>query len=294
MFFGLDTIDQVQVVTSGAQAEFGRALGGYVNMVTKSGGNQLHGDLYGYFRNHRLNAANPLSNQRLPLTQSQYGASAGGPAVENRTFYFANFEQRLLNQSGLITISPANAAIINTRVASPISTGLYPNPVKNANFLANIDHQLTKKDAFSARYSVYSVESRHSRSAGALNAVSASSNLDSTDHTLAFGNVATFSERTVNETRGQIATANLQALPTDPIGPAISIAGVATMGTASGSPTGRQNRLYEIADNFSRHSGTHAFRAGADFLFNDLTITYPRSARGAYSLSSLANFLNGQ
>jgi hypothetical protein len=78
----------LQVVTSGGQAELGRALGGYISVVTKSGTNTLHGDLYGYFRNQRLNAANPLSNTRLPVTQAQYGASLGGPVIRDRTFYF--------------------------------------------------------------------------------------------------------------------------------------------------------------------------------------------------------------
>ena len=94
IFYGLDVVDEFQVVTSGGQAEFGRALGGYVNMVTKSGTNALHGDIYGYFRNQRFNAANALSNTALPMTQTQYGASLGGPVVRDRTFYFANFEQR--------------------------------------------------------------------------------------------------------------------------------------------------------------------------------------------------------
>jgi hypothetical protein len=103
IFYGLDVVNEFQVVTSGGQAEFGRALGGYMNVITKSGTNGLHGDLYGYFRNSRLNAANALSNTVLPLTQAQYGASLGGPVFRDRTFYFVNFEQRELNQSGLIT-----------------------------------------------------------------------------------------------------------------------------------------------------------------------------------------------
>ncbi|MBV9441074.1 MAG: carboxypeptidase regulatory-like domain-containing protein, partial [Acidobacteriaceae bacterium] len=56
-FYGLDIVNEFQVVTSGGQAEFGRALGGYVNIVTKSGTNSLHGDAYGYLRNQRFDAA---------------------------------------------------------------------------------------------------------------------------------------------------------------------------------------------------------------------------------------------
>jgi hypothetical protein len=60
IFYGLDMVNEFQVVTSGGQAEFGHALGGYMSVVTKSGTNTLHGDLYGYFRNQRLNAANSM------------------------------------------------------------------------------------------------------------------------------------------------------------------------------------------------------------------------------------------
>ena len=93
------------MVTSGGQAELGRALGGYVNVVTKSGTNAARGDLYGYFRDDRFNAPNALLDRRrhkLPMSQKQYGASLGGPIVRDRTFFFANFEQRQLDQSGLV------------------------------------------------------------------------------------------------------------------------------------------------------------------------------------------------
>ncbi len=143
------------------------------------------------------------------------------------------------------------------------------------------------------RYSLYHVSSDNSRGAGGLNAVTASAGLDDTDQTMAVSNVATLSTHSVNETRGQFTYSTLSALPTDPIGPAVTISGVATFGTLSGSPTGRRNQLYEIADNFSHQQGAHALRAGVDFLYNDCTITYPRSVRGSYSFSSLANFLSG-
>jgi hypothetical protein len=299
IFYSLDVVSEFQVVTSGGQAELGRAMGGYINMVTKSGTNDLHGDLYGYFRNQRLNAANPLSNTKLPSTQAQYGASIGGPVLHDRTFYFANFEQRQLNQSGLITIAPPSVGAIDTRLdavgyqGARIATGLFPNPVHNSNVLAKLDHQFKGSDQFSVRYSLYDVHSDNSRGAGALNAVTTSAGLDNTDQTVAVSNVATLSPRTVNETRGQFTYSSLRALPTDPIGPAVSIAGVASFGTLSGSPTGRLNSLYEIADSISHQEGAHAFRAGVDFLYNDSTIAFPRSIRGSYSFSSLANFLQG-
>lgn len=298
-FYGLDTVEEMQVVTSGAQAEFGRALGGFVNVVTKSGTNAVTGELYGYARNQRFNAANPLSNGKLPMTQAQYGASVGGPVVRDRTFYFGNFEQRQLHQSGLTTITPANVALISARLdevgyqGARVSTGIYPNPVAMTNGFAKLDHQFTRRDTASVRYSLYDVNSRNSRGAGGLNAPSASSDLRDTDHTLAIGNIFALSPRVVNETRGQFASSDLNAEPSDPAGPAVSIAGVATFGRLSGSPTGRKNRLYEAVDNFSIRAGAHTLRAGVDFLYNDNVITFPRAMRGSYSFPSMASFLSG-
>jgi hypothetical protein len=297
--YGVDAVDQFQVVTSGGQAELGRALGGYINVVTKSGTNSLHGDVYDYVRDDRFNATHALSGTRLPMHQHQYGAGIGGPIVRDRTFFFSNFEQRRLDQSGLVTISPANVTAVNTRLTavgyqgSPITTGVYPNPIDSTNVLAKIDHQFNGRDQFGVRYSLYDVASTNSRGAGALNAPTASAGLDNVDRSLAFSNTLTISSRTVNETRAQFAYGDLDAPPTDPIGPAVSIAGVASFGTLSGSPIRRVNRLYQFVDNLSHQAGPHALRVGVDVVYNDDTITYPRALRGAYTFSSLANFLAG-
>jgi outer membrane receptor protein involved in Fe transport len=297
--YGVDAVDQFQVVTSGGQAELGRALGGYVNVVTKSGTNALRGDLYGYFRDDAFNANNALSGTKLPMSQKQYGGSLGGPLLRDRTFFFANVEQRRLDQSGLATISDANVDAINARLAAvgypgaPVTTGIYANPVHSVNLLGKVDHQFNGKDQVSVRYSLYDVDSRNSRGAGALNAPSASAGLSNRDQTIAFSNTLTLSSSTVNETRAQIAHGHLEALPTDPIGPSVSIAGVASFGTLSGSPTGRLNTMYQIVDNLSHQAGAHALRVGVDFLYNDDTVTFPRSIRGGYTFASLAAFLSG-
>ena len=76
---GVDAVEQLQVVTSGGQAELGRALGGFVNVITRSGTNVFHGDVYGFFRDRALNAPNALTGTRLPMTQTQAGGSLGGP-----------------------------------------------------------------------------------------------------------------------------------------------------------------------------------------------------------------------
>src|SRR5262245_52852583 len=297
--YSVDAVDQFQVVTSGGQAELGRALGGYVNVVTKSGTNTAHGDLYGYFRDDALNAANALTNQTLPMSQQQYGVSLGGPVVRNRTFYFANVEQRNLDQTGLVTVAPQTVNDINaalTAVRYPgaaVTTGIYPNPVNTTNFLGKLDHQVSGNDFLGARYSLYRATSSNARGAGGTATPSASSGLDNTDHAFAFSNTLTLSSRTVNETRAQFVHGDLKAYPPDAVGPSVNIAGVASFGTLSGSPHRRVNRMLQIVDNISHQAGPHALRAGVDVLFNDDEITYPRSIRGSYTFASLPNFLSG-
>jgi hypothetical protein len=296
--FGVDAVEQFQVVTGGGQAELGRALGGYINVVTRSGTNVRHGTLYGFFRDDAFNGRNALTHTKLPMDQQQFGASLGGPIARNRTFYFANVERKLLDQTGVATVTPENVPIINARLAQigyrglPVTTGIYANPVHATNVLAKVDHQLGR-DQLSVRYALYDVRSANARGVGALNAPSGSTGLDNVDHSLAVGNVWTLSSNTVNETRVQVAQGDLQAYSTDQIGPQVSIAGVATFGTFSSSPTRRENTMVQIVDNVSHRAGAHALRGGVDFLYNDDTITFLRTFRGSYTFSSLANFLSG-
>ncbi len=145
----------------------------------------------------------------------------------------------------------------------------------------------------SVRYSLYDVTSRNSRGAGGLSAPSASAGLDNRDQAIAFSNTLTLGARTVNETRAQFTNSNLLALPTDPVGPAVSIAGVASFGTFPSSPQGRLNRMLQIANTVSQQRGGHALRAGVDFIYNDDSIRFPRAERGSYAFASLATFLAG-
>ncbi len=135
--FGVDAIEQFQVVTSGGQAELGRALGGYVNVVTRSGTNTLHGTGYGFFRDDTFNGKNALTGTKLPMDQQQFGASLGGPLVREPHFLLCERRDRSdLEQTGFVTITPANVTAINSPLdqakgyqGQRVATGVYPNPV---------------------------------------------------------------------------------------------------------------------------------------------------------------------
>jgi hypothetical protein len=258
-YYSEEVIDQFQVVTSGGIAEFGRASGGVVNILTKSGTNDLRGSLYGFFRNQRFDARNPIAPTKDLLTQAQYGFSLGGPLHRDRTFFFSNFEQTRRNYSAVVTVEPGSANAINNRLravnyAGPlISTGVVPASFDATNFFTRIDHSINQRNLLSARYSLYHINAVNSRSVGGLNAVSRGTGLDNTDQTLVVSNVTTISSRTLNEARVQYTNSRLDAPVNDPIGPAITISGVANLGASSSSPTRRDLDLYELVDTRGLH-----------------------------------------
>jgi hypothetical protein len=298
-YYSQEVIDQFQVVTSGGIAEFGRASGGVVNILTKSGTNDWRGGLYGFFRNQRFDARNPLAPTKDLLTQAQYGATLGGPLRSERTFIFSNFEQTRRNYSAVLTISPAAVNTINNRLRAAnyqgplVSTGVVPASFDTTNFFTRIDHSINQRNQLSARYSLYHIEAVNSRTVGGLNAVSRGTGLSDTDQTVVVSNITTFSSRTLNEARVQYTNSRLDAPVNDEVGPAVNIAGVANFGTATFSPLGRDINLFEAVDNVSTVRGNHSLKFGAGFLYNRVNILFPGAVQGVYSFSSLNNFLSG-
>jgi hypothetical protein len=299
-FYGQEVIAEFGVVTSGGVAEFGRAAGGFVSVVTRSGTNDFRGRAYGFLRNHRLDARNPLSPSKDPLTQAQYGLSLGGPLRRDRAFFFSNFERTRLANAVAVTISPAAAAAVNARLdrvgyAGPrVSTGLAPTGFDTTNFLLRLDQQAGGSGQLWARYNLYDIRSPNARNVGGLNAVSRGTALEDLDQTVAGGLVWAPSPRSLNEARFQFTRSRLSAPVNDEAGPAVNISGIANFGTATFSPTARDLDTYELLDNVTARRGAHSLKAGASFLFNRVAITFPGALRGVYTFGSLADFLAGR
>jgi hypothetical protein len=93
-----DSIQEFRVLTNTFDAEYGRNSGSVVNVVTKSGTNSLHGDVYEFFRNKVLNARNYFEAVRPQFQQNQFGGTLGGPIKKDQTFFFASYEGRRVRQ----------------------------------------------------------------------------------------------------------------------------------------------------------------------------------------------------
>ncbi len=102
---GMEAVQEYQVATNSYAPEFGRATGGVVNVVTKSGTNEFHGNVFGFLRDKTIQARNALApaGDKPDFTRGQYGATLGGPIIKDRTFFFAAFEGRQRRESGFFT-----------------------------------------------------------------------------------------------------------------------------------------------------------------------------------------------
>src|ERR1700723_3544000 len=104
----LDSIAEFRVLTNNFDAEFGNYSGGIINVVTKSGANQIHGSAFEFLRNTDLDARNFFSPERSFYRQNQFGGTVGGPIRQNKVFYFADYQGTRTNQgldTGLIGAS---------------------------------------------------------------------------------------------------------------------------------------------------------------------------------------------
>lgn len=149
-----DWIQEFQVMTNGYSAEYGHASGAFVNVITKSGTNQFHGRVYGFFQNAVLNAppyAGHYANGQPqflsstpPYNQYRVGAYVGGPIIRNKLFFFAGFEDLSNNQTTTLSISPY---WINRGVQYIVPEGYTLRP-----FIAKGDWQINSNNRLSVRY----------------------------------------------------------------------------------------------------------------------------------------------
>jgi hypothetical protein len=131
----LEALSEIRVQTSLYTAEVGRTAGGVVNVLTKSGSNALHGALFEYFRNDRMDASDffALPGTKPPFRQNQYGGNLGGAIVKNKTFFFGDYEgtRRALGELFHVTV-PTDAMKAGNfagvaAIYDPLSTRSDPN-----------------------------------------------------------------------------------------------------------------------------------------------------------------------
>src|SRR5467141_1427173 len=129
-----ESVQEFRVINSDYSTEFGRAVGGIVNIITRSGTNDWHGSLYEYFRNDTLDAINLLqASGAHVLRQNQFGAAMGGPIQKDKTFVFANYEGQRRGESPFYN----SIVMANIHAINELKTNVYGLPAENLFVLRN-------------------------------------------------------------------------------------------------------------------------------------------------------------
>jgi len=126
-----EAVQEFQIITNSYAAEYGRASGGVVNIITRSGSNEFHGDVFGYLRNRNVQAVNPFAVCLTPpcpnpaYTRVQAGAAFGGPIKKDKTYYYFSYEVTRRHETGFSSIGQGNFSLVpfdTTLVGLPFKT----------------------------------------------------------------------------------------------------------------------------------------------------------------------------
>ncbi len=258
--FSQEAIREFQVLTNSYSAEFGKAGGGALNVVSKSGTNQFDGSAFMFFRNDALNSkeffqrfrrydikGNPVGDalnvEKAPFDQMQWGATLGGPLKKDKTFFFLAYERLDADTSNFVTIDPTAANVLNS-AGFPVQLGAAAEKDVRDAFMAKVDHHWNPNHRLVVRGQYGEINDE-----GGFGGNSARSNGTVTlkkDWSLAASHTDILSPKLINEARAMYARQDYDIFALDPTcdggpgpgcdgltegTPLVTIVGVASAGT---------------------------------------------------------------
>jgi outer membrane receptor protein involved in Fe transport len=292
-----EAASEFRVLNSTYLAEYGRAMGGFVNIITRSGTNSLNGSVYYYGINDALNARSILNTPDTDvLRQHQYGATLGGPIKKDNTFYFVNYEgQRRAESNRFPLVVQQNIAGLNAVAAR---FNLAPETIDQVRtndydqFLGRVD-RVIGAHALSLRYNFLTAGTKNFLGPGFLGSTSTSArNNDVKDQAVVPTLITVFSPRASNEARLQLARRSFDLSSTN-FQPPMEITNLLSMGRNAGDLDYYQEDRIQLTDNFSYTRGAHQFKFGGDYnyLHDESTWNSFLPARILFpSLDRLLNF----
>lgn len=328
--FSQDAVQEFQVNTNSFSAEFGRAAGGAINVITKSGSNEFHGVAFDFFRDRSLNA-NSLrydagleaatggrpalipngfrynaasqsvagSPDKPPYHFHQFGGNIGGPIKKDRAFFFFNYDGQRNTQPNIVSILPAADATNPASVAGrnrllPLANN-YTRGFNQDVYLGKVDWQIDSANRLNFRYNRQKFTGTNLENSGVTNAQEHSGNSLVTTDTFTVTLNTAFSPRLLNEFRTQIARDREPGLSnSDAPEAVISNAGQAalTIGRNNFSPRETTEEKAQFIDNVSYITGKHSLKGGIDVNIEKIKNFFPGFFGAGYTFTSYANFTN--
>lgn len=321
-----DAVQEFQVISNGALAEYGRASGGIVNTITRSGTNEFHGTGYWFFRNRTLNATDISSNGVNPQDwRHQAGGSLGGPIVKDKLFFFVNGEvqrryfpivsSNITNRSLFSTpntinsaactspATPAQCAAATQFILGRAQTQLVPRTADVNLVFAKIDYQINANNraSFEANYVDFRSPNGIQTQVSLTNGAAVGNNADTTvfDRTAKAGLTSILSPSLVNEFKFGYFK-DRQYDPNSPsLLPSIGPIGLSISGTYSISNIGyatNYDRLnpseqrFQVGDTLSYTVGKHSIKFGFDYAHTEDYVNSLINRYPSYTYPSLTAF----
>ena len=294
-----ESVKEFRVINTSYSSEMGRAVGGIVNIITKSGTNEWHGTLYEYFRNNSLDAKSILAAPGLnTLRQNQFGAAIGGPLKKDRTFIFANYEGQRRGESPFYnSVVLANIAAINNVKTTVF--GLPPEPAglnvlrtgDYDNGFVRLDHNFSDHETLMVRYFVNDGRLlNQSPLNDGFDLPSSFKNNFINDQSVAASLTSVLSPTIVNELRGQFARRNFN-FPVTHSQPHLEVANTFTTGVNRGNPDLYIEKRGEIVDNVTINVGKNTVSFGGNFNYVVTDYAFPLFYPFEADFPSLGAFL---
>jgi outer membrane receptor protein involved in Fe transport len=302
--FSEESVQEFQVNQNGFSAEFGRAGGAVINVVTKSGTNEFHGGLFEYLRDESLNANDPVTkanqfragrpNKRPASRINQFGGRIGGPIKKDRAFFFFTYDGQRSDIPQVMDVPNLSAAPAAAQAILLPKLGTYQVGRNQDVFLGKADISLNQSNQLTLRYNHQGFTGQNNENNGPLSAEEHSGDSIVKSDTFSGSLASTLTGRVVNEFRFQVARdkepgeANIDA----PEAIINTGSGNLSIGRNNFSPRETTIRRFQVIDNVSVVSGRSNYKFGLDFNFDRILNFFPGLFSGSYTFPSYTAFAN--
>ncbi|MBC8647233.1 MAG: carboxypeptidase regulatory-like domain-containing protein, partial [Thermoanaerobaculia bacterium] len=301
--FSQEAVQEYQVVQSPFNSEYGKTAGGIINIVTRSGSNDVHGSAFYFFRDDSLSAENPLlqdidddvadpsdffpDSNKTPFEQNQYGASFGGPFVRDRLFFFGAAERLDVSDANIVTISDAAVAAVSS-AGFDIQNGAIPFNRERTTYLGKFDLVPHQSHSFALRGTYSEETDENQQTWGGLVARSNGGVRDIKDTAVALTGTSILTANLSNELRFLYSDREHRLESHDPNrSPQVTILGTATFGTQRFLPQPRDMQVTQVFDAVSFFRGRSTYKAGVDYTHTDFEGSLPLQFAALYQFGAL-------
>ena len=298
--FSEDAVQEFQVNANSYGAEIGRAGGGVLNVITKSGTNDFHGTAFEFFRDKALNA-NQWENNRRGIPKrayhfNQFGGNIGGPVIKNKVFFFFDYDgQRNTTPNPVFFQVPVPSDALSQQAAQSLQKYLtpYSNALNNDVYLGKVDWNIGSNQRLSIRYNANRFVGQNFENAGPASAAEHTGNSNVTTDNIAASHTLTIGTASVLESRFVFTRDNEPGLANSTAPEAVIRQNGTTeisIGRNSFSPRYTNARTYQWAESFSHIMGRHSLKFGVDMDFQKIDNFFPGNFSGSFTFNSLADF----